>query len=241
MVTRKSRYVWTPEVKEFLLTLLSTSPTRHRIIPAESILWRAQIGHGFDPYVYEGEHIADTPAPLPKERMKPLHGKAAEGRANPKGIPYLYLANKLETALCEVRPWLGSLVSIGQFEIIRELEVVNFFNTEIRHLLYLEEPDQKEREKSVWMDIDQAFSQPITLTDRIIKYVPTQIIAEMFKAEGFDGISYRSAYTNDYNVMLFDIDAAEIINCFLYEVERINFKFNEVANPYFVKKHYEQK
>ncbi len=59
--------------------------------------------------------------------------------------------------------------------------------------------------------------------------------------EGFDGIAYRSAYTNDYNVMLFDIDAADIINCFLFETKEINFNFRQGAGHYFVKKHYEKK
>jgi hypothetical protein len=239
-VTRKSRYVWPPEVNEFLQTVLSTSKTRHRIIPAQSILWRAQLGYGLQPYYLEDEHIADEPAPHSKERMKPLREDAAEGRANPKGIPYLYLSNKRETALSEVRPWLGSMISVAQFKVLTKLKVVNFFSKEKRHLIYFKEPSLKEREQAVWIDIDKAFSKPVTLSDRNADYVPTQILAEIFKAEGFDGIAYRSAYSDDYNIVLFDIESADIINCFLYEVTGINFNFEQAANPYFVKKHYDQ-
>ena len=48
--------------------------------------------------------------------MKPLGGRATDGRANPRGIPCLYLATTKETAMSEVRPWIGSYVSAGQFE-----------------------------------------------------------------------------------------------------------------------------
>jgi hypothetical protein len=241
VVTRKSRYIWPEEVNDFLKILLSTSKKRQKVIRAGSILWRAQLGHNVKPYIYEGEHIADEPVPFDTNRMKPLHGKAVENRANPIGIPYLYLSKKRETALCEVRPWLGSLISVGQFKIIRQLRIIDFFSTEQRHLIYIEEPSPEEREEAVWTDIDRAFSHHVTPSDKTADYILTQIIAEMFKAEGFDGIAYRSAYTNDYNVLLFDIDVSEIMNCFLFEVKEINFNFSQEAGSYFVKKHYEQK
>lgn len=41
--------------------------------------------------------------------MKPLSNSASEGRANPKGIPYLYVATDKETAMSEVRPSLGAI------------------------------------------------------------------------------------------------------------------------------------
>ena len=49
------------------------------------------------------------------------------------------------------------------------------------------EPDPAEREKAVWAHIGQAFSEPMTRRDDSADYVPTQIIAELFKREGFDG------------------------------------------------------
>ena len=45
--------------------------------------------------------------------MKPLERIALEGRTNPKGIPYLYLSSKKETAMSEVRPWIGGYISLG--------------------------------------------------------------------------------------------------------------------------------
>ena len=55
----------------------------------------------------EEEHIEDcVQRPFPLDPMKFLMDKAREDRASPRGIPYLYLSNRKETALSEVRPWL---------------------------------------------------------------------------------------------------------------------------------------
>lgn len=106
---------------------------------------------------------------------------------------------------------------------------------------YIKEPSPKEREEAVWNDIDTAFSTPVTGSDDTADYVPTQIIAELFKDKGFDGLGYRSSLGDGFNIVLFDIKAAENINCFLYKIDSVDFKFSQDANPYFSPKHYSEK
>ncbi|HSW65483.1 MAG TPA: RES family NAD+ phosphorylase [Dissulfurispiraceae bacterium] len=236
---RKHRYFRPPDVEEFLRTVLLTSKGRETTIKARRILWRAQIGCDLRPYYQDDEYVDDPPAPHTPERMKPLKGEAIEGRVNPKGIPYLYLATHRDTALAEVRPWLGTLISVAEFKILRDLRVVNCSGAEARLSIYLEEPEPPEREKAVWSDIDRAFSTPVSLGDRTAEYAPTQVISDMFKANGFDGIVYRSALGDGHNVALFDLEAAEMVNCSLFEVKDIKFTFSQEANPYFIKKYYE--
>lgn len=55
-------------------------------------------------------------------RMKPLPYQASEGRANPKGIPYLYTATYHDTAIVEVRPWVGALVSVTIVNLYQSLQ-----------------------------------------------------------------------------------------------------------------------
>jgi hypothetical protein len=238
---RKHRFFRPPDVENFLKTLLNTSKGRQKIIKANRLFWRAQIGCDFRPDYQDGEYIDDLPAPYAPARMKPLLSEATEGRVNPKGIPYLYLATKRDTALAEVRPWLGTLISVAQFKTLRDLRVVNCSGTGVGTQIsfYLEEPDPAEREKAVWSDIDQAFSTPVNTGDRTADYAPTQVISDMFKASGFDGIVYRSALGEGHNVALFDLEAAEMVNGSLFEVNDIKFSFSEAATPYFIKKHYE--
>ncbi len=168
--TRRTRYVHDPEVEAFLQIVRETCKKRVETIPAERVWWRAQLGHAHRPFYEEGEYLYDENAPYPPERMKPLRDRAVEGRANPKGIPYLYLATKRETALAEVRPWIGSLISVGGFEILRELRIVNC-SSDDHNIVDLEEPPPEEREKAVWVAIDRAFSRPVDPVDDVAAYV----------------------------------------------------------------------
>ena len=118
-----SRFVRDTEDQEFLETLLGqVGPDRKYVIRKGRILWRAQLGFEWEP-IWNGEECLDDcfEGPFPPEPMKPLRNRACEGRANPRGIPYLYLSNRKETALTEVRPWLTSLISIAQFKTVRDL------------------------------------------------------------------------------------------------------------------------
>lgn len=235
-VRHGSRYIHSADVKDFLSNVLITSKERVSVIEAGSVFWRSQLGNDRRPVFQDGEEIAEEPAPFSPERMKPVQYAASEGRANPKGIPYLYLATDKETAMSEVRPWLGSNISVGQFNTVKELRLID---CSVNHakggFFYFEEPGEKEKDFAVWAHIDRAFSEPVTLSDKSSDYVPTQIIAELFKSEGFDGVVYKSALSDGFNLVLFDINAANIVNCFLYEAKEIRFSFSESVNPYFIR------
>lgn len=192
-VTTSTRYVRGGEADDFLQTLLREARARIDVVPAGSILWRAQLGHDWEALREGQQHVADVPCPFPPERMKPLRDRAREGRANPKGIPYLYVSTHRETALAEVRPWLRSLVSVAQFKTLRELKLVNCTEDGKRTRVFIGGTPPEHWDTAVWLDIDEAFSRPVTLSDELADYVPTQIIAELFKVHGFDGVVYRSA------------------------------------------------
>lgn len=241
-VRTRTRYVYDSGVKTFLDTVLATGHKRVEVIPAAAHFWRAQLGNDWIPIYQGGECVADEPAPHVRERMKPQKDRSREGRANPKGITYLYLATNRDTALAEVRPWVGSLVSVGQFKMLREVRLVNCTTDGKGHRVYVgREPSPSEREESVWTDIDRAFAEPLNPSDDFADYVPTQIIAELFKANAFDGVAYRSSLGPGHNVTLFDPDAAELINCFLFEVKGLKFEFRQAANPYTLRKHNDTK
>lgn len=233
------RYIRSVEIEAFLQTILETAKGRIETIPKNSFFWRAQLGHGWRHW---NNDVGEVPNPHSPERMQPRLERATEGRANPKGIPYLYLASNRETALAEVRPWIGSHVSVGQFKTLQDLRIVNCTteNKEFKIYIYLKEPPPKKREEAVWADIDKAFAKPIIPSGDVADYVPTQVIAELFKANGFDGVAYRSSLGEGHNIALFDIRAAEIINCFLFEVGAIKFDFSEIASPYYISKHYKR-
>lgn len=243
-VKEHARFIHDDGTQEFFRTILDTSEERKFRLAKESALWRAQLGHDWQPLNdSDGTYIDDQPCPLLPARMKPIPRKAYEGRANPKGIAYLYLSTDFETAMSEVRPWVGSLISVGHFLIKKDLLLIDCSVSHEKSVIYyLEEPDPKQRERAVWTHIDQAFSKPVTNNDQVAEYVPTQIIAELFRHEGTDGILYQSSLGKGSNIVLFDLEVAELIDCHLYKADSIFFDFKPVANPYFVvKKTNEQK
>jgi hypothetical protein len=91
------------------------------------------------------------------------------------------------------------------------------------------------RDDGIWIAIDQAFATPVGKDVEAREYVATQILAELFKAAGFDGIVYKSLLTDEgYNLALFDLADADLINCGLYCANSIRFDFRESGNTYFV-------
>lgn len=206
-VKRGNRYIHSDAVKDFLSNVLETSRSYEKIVKPGEKFWRAQLGSDWH------EETVDEPLqlPHPPERMKPSPYEASEGRVNPKGIPCLYLATTKETAMAEVRPWLHQDITVWQFKTIRELRLIDCSVHAPKrggYKFYLEEPDEEKRGKAVWADIDRAFSRPVTPSDKSSDYVPTQIIAELFKNNGFDGILYKSSLSNGLNLVLFALSAA---------------------------------
>jgi hypothetical protein len=246
-VRREQRYVRTAAQEEFLAAVIATSDARAEWMPAEYLLWRAQLGHGLRKLVLQGEETYEIPVPHSAERMKPLPEKATDGRANPRGIPCLYLATHKETATLEVRPLIGSYVSVGQFELLRNIRVADCSRDKSHdHDMELlsraaasaagETRTPDDVEKAVWSDINEAFSEPVERGDSSLDYVPTQILAEVFKRHGFDGVAYKSSYGEEgFNVALFDIGAADLINCTLYSIKDVSIAMEEeVSSTYFI-------
>jgi hypothetical protein len=171
--------------------------------------------------------------------MKPLMDRAIEGRANAKGIPCLYVATQIKTAIGKCRPWVGALLSVAQMKTNRELQIVNCTSAQKGFPIYFEEPEPAEREQAVWRDIDRAFAEPVTRTDDTADYAPTQILAELFQETGADGVGYRSALGAGNNLALFDLACADVINGQLYKVDKLDIGFREADNAYFVRAFYE--
>ena len=241
-VRHRRRYILGKPDRAFLDTVLTTLKGRDIEIPKNAILYRAQIGVRYD------DEYGAIPSGFNAQRMKPLVDKAREGRVNPAGIPVLYLATTEQTAISEVKPWIGSELSVAQFKTVRKLKAVNLF------LRYGEnkpgnirfspdlgfvhvEAKPEEKENAVWIDIDNAFSHPVTPSDDTAEYVPTQILSELFRSKGYDAVAYRSQFGEDgYNLALFDVRDAEAVNCAPYTITRIDIKFEEIGNRWFSKK-----
>ncbi len=232
-VTRGSRYILSVKSTNFLETLLATSEDRVRVLEKGSVLWRAQLGHDWRPEYWRGKVVEKLPCAFSPQRMKPLENSASEGRANPKGMPYLYLSNDRDTALSEVRPWIGSVISAGKFGTNRELRLFDF-SVEYGKARYypFNKASDEQKTQAVWAQIDNSFSQPVNESDTSSNYVPTQVIAEYIKSKGYDGIVFKSSLAKGHNIALFDLESASILNCSTYEARSLSFDFSEASMDY---------
>lgn len=215
--------------EQFLQAVSATSEERTVPIPENFPLFRARKGAQ---YYYDDDNgeLRAVHCFGPSD-MKPGPEHAQDGRANPKGIPVLYLATTILTAISEVRPWIGEDISVARFKVLRELKAVDLtpgfgkhsiFNLTLDELAGDSEPSEDTVTNAVWTDIDNAFSRPVTREDDLLDYVPTQILAEHFQRIGFEALVYRSHFgESGFNVVLFDTDDAVATAGYLHDVKRI--------------------
>lgn len=138
--------------------------------------------------------------------------------------------------MSEVRPWIGSMISLGYFEIQKDLTVVNCTgSSQFDHLVFFQDPRPEDWNDIVWSEINRAFTKPVTRSDDSGEYVATQILVELFRDEGFDGVAYRSAFgEKSRNFALFELDCAHLTSCELYEATSVKMNFRERDGPYWV-------
>lgn len=243
-----SRFVRSQEAEDFLQAVSETMQARKATIPAGKTLCRAQLGHDIEMRPVDEDREIEEKIPFGAGRMRPLPDRASEGRVNPHGIPYLYLATDRETAIAEVRPWIGSHVSIGYFKTTREICIVDCsrHHHQSGFLHYLmnfqvddvdKPPEPEVVQRVIWGDIDHEFSRPVTRADDTADYAPTQILAELFKQRGMDGIAYKSSLSEDgLNIALFSFDTTEMYAHQLFKVKKVKLCFAERSPVWQVKK-----
>lgn len=243
-VTHNHRYIFSRRAERFIDAVRDTLHKREAVIPKGSVLFRAQ--RGVDYVGEQGTPNEDdpiNPVAYGPERMKPSLQFSTDGRASPAGVPVLYLASTEETAISEVRPWVGSDISLAKFEVLRDLKALNltlghgklsFGHLSLRQLEGDSEVGALDKERAVWIDIDNAFSRPVARDDNRLEYVPTQILADLFASAGFDALIYRSQFgKKGRNVVLFDTNDAEPSEASPHRVTRIAVSFDETGNAWF--------
>lgn len=203
-VLNEYRFVLDDESIAFQAMLKETVKKRELTISTSETFFRARKGY---------DKIEDAwflPYPI-DSMLSPPPDKACAGRVNPMGIPCLYAADEFKTAIMELRPWIGELVSVASFNSYKKLNVVdltadNEMSIKLKICLNKALPrSEAEIEKQIWSELNNAFSEPISINDQTAKYAPTQIISEWFKSWGYDGVAYKSSvHVSGKNYAFFD-------------------------------------
>ena len=232
-VKSKQRFVRSASADDFLSVVRDTCRSREEVISADKIFWRARLGSDTREVEHEDGDITvkyEEDVPFSALDMKPIPNWQGEGRAHPRGIPCLYLGTTRETVMAEVRPWIGATISVSRFKLNRDVRVILCSKYHDRNSVLKVFGSGLTREEGIWIAIDQAFATPVSRDDEARQYIPTQIIAELFKSAGYDGIVYKSLLIKDgFNLALFDLDAATAVDGQLYSANSINPEFSETG------------
>lgn len=159
-----------------------------------------------------------------KNSFVPPYEKTSDMRANYKYIPYLYCANHPYTSIVEVRPRLGSRVSIATLQVKEKITLLDFTLHKLSNKI-------SESKINLFTDLSYLFSKPIEFEDDTLDYIPTQYIAEYAKNLGYDGITFESSLTPElsdidgssidtdrYNVVVFNYEKCIPVRSNLFEV-----------------------
>lgn len=182
--------------------------------------FRARIQEGAEPFG-------------PNEMGAPPENRASHGRANPAGIPYLYLASTAATAVSELRPHTGEVATVASVSLAPNLKIVD-----LRAPRETVSPFMLADENEVALlrgDIDflvhlgTELTRPVLPKAAAIDYIPSQYLCEYVKRCGFDGVMYRSSVSDGVNLALFNPDTATIGDLTQRRVTRVSVEIEERA------------
>jgi hypothetical protein len=189
-------------------------------LPKGSFFYRARISSNSKGF--EIKNMGNPPSEVTKG-----------GRANPNGISYLYLSKDMKTTLYEVRASLYDYVSIGTFELKKNIKVINLSrNTyDVFRLAELESLEGVMIHGLFIDKLEQELSQPRRRSDSELDYLPTQYISEFIKSIGYDGIEFVSSLEKDgVNITVFNPEHFECKDVNVYDVVNMSLDFENVVS-----------
>jgi hypothetical protein len=188
------------------------------IIKQNDIFYRARLHKNADEDVYS------------KEKMFcPPKKSSTAGRANPIGIPYLYLSDNEETILYEIRAAYLDEVSVAKFALKNNLQqkiIISDF-TEIPTLYHPGEVNKRIKATLLKQLISRDLSKPMRRYDSELDYISTQFICEFIKIfTNVQGIKFRSSLHNvGNNLVVFNQNIMDCIEVKKVEISKVEINF----------------
>ncbi|MDO4818384.1 MAG: RES family NAD+ phosphorylase [Akkermansia sp.] len=140
------------------------------------------------------------------EEMKcPKHEDATEGRANPAGIPVLYLCLEAETTAYEVKALNHDFISVATFRVVSEDGITLLDFSSRPNISLVSSTKSAIQSYLLHKAISHDLSKPMRRDSKPYEYVPTQYLCEYIKHElGVDGIIFNSSVCPDgHSVVVF--------------------------------------
>lgn len=163
------------------------------------------------------------------EMGAPPNRVASQGRANPAGIPYLYLASTSDTAIAEIRPHTGDFATVACFTTKPNLKVVDLRNprkTVSPFLLDDDEIPKLRQDIGFLVELGMELTRPIVPNAAAIDYIPSQYICELIKKCGYHGVMYDSSVGKGVNLSLFNPRDATATDSKSYYVAKVSVEID---------------
>ena len=169
------------------------------VIPKGSLFYRVRI---IDKELEDSGvgDVYNTIGPPPAERSK-------TNRMSPAGIPYLYLASDIKTAIEECRAAQENTL-MAEYRSTKALKIVDLSESFYYPLTSIFDPGYVHEDRwigKVWEGFIHDISQPVDESDpdHSYEYTPTQMIAEYVRLIDYDGICYKSSMSCGKNYVFF--------------------------------------
>ncbi len=176
-------------------------------------------------------NTSDKPFKI-SELGKPPKNLVSNGRANPIGIPYLYVASSIDTAISEIRGHKGEVVTIAEFQIKSNLELADL-RTPKSTISPFELNEENELEL-IYKNmpfltlIGNELSKPIIPREANLEYLSSQYLCELLKHIGFHGIIYKSSISDGNNYVIFNDKKLEAVKTYQYRIIDVTTESEEL-------------
>ena len=196
-----------------------------------SILVESLTKNYSDTRLFFRARVNDLRLPI-KEMKAPPSLSVTAGRANPIGIPYLYLAENEQTCVAEVRPSNGCMVNLATFRLKAGLSILDL-TCPRKKASFLIQDSESLTDTLIYVDLLETFadelSKPILPNRSHLDYIPTQFLCEYFKTIcGFHGLIFNSSFGSGVNLVLFDQDLVDDVSVKYDVISNIEHNFNEI-------------
>lgn len=164
----------------------------------------------------------------PSKMGKPPDNKTKNGRANPVGISYLYLASDRMTAIHEIRPSIGETVTVARFRLLEPLSIID-----LRDVTPFRFKDDEDFETLIpkigYLSIlGTDLSKPINQKDAELDYLPTQYLCEFIKKSGWDGVAYKSSISQGFNLAVFTDKKLKCVRTELHKIQKVILEYKKL-------------
>jgi len=172
-----------------------------------------------------------VPWPREKTSAPPPH-KTKIGRANPKGVAFLYASTNSKTAVAEVRPEIGSHVTVQPVTVKQPLRLVD-----LREELVIEDPigDKELHERvaaySMLNSLRSDLSRLVPSAKSDVEYLPSQFLTEVIRGGGYDGIWFPSSQSSSGgNIVIFVPVRCEVGDPpEFFEIRKIDYQAQDIG------------